>query len=109
MAKRMQEEKGEDRTVAKSKPTLNLVSHAATSSSAGQSPVASKTCSERTKSKRRSVEFSRVAKGCRDGQEYEETRSSKIRRSDPTLQDNELLQDDFAEHVHHVGSSRDLH
>ena len=42
MAKRMQEEKGEERIVAKSKPTLNLVSHAATSSSTVQSPIASK-------------------------------------------------------------------
>ena len=33
MAKWMQEEEGEERIVAKSKPTLNLVSHAATSSS----------------------------------------------------------------------------
>ena len=41
MAKRMQEEK-EERIVAKSKPTLNLVSHAATSSSTAQSPIASK-------------------------------------------------------------------
>ena len=42
MAKRMQEEKGEERIVAKSKQTLNLVSHAATSSSTVQSPIASK-------------------------------------------------------------------
>ena len=42
MAKRMQEEKGEERIVAKSKPTLNLVTHAATSSLAVQSPIASK-------------------------------------------------------------------
>ena len=42
MAKRMQEEKGEERIVTKSKPTLNLVSHAATSSSTVQSPIASK-------------------------------------------------------------------
>ena len=42
MAKRMQEEKGEERIVAKSKPTLNLVSHAATSSSTVQGPIASK-------------------------------------------------------------------
>ena len=34
--------KGEERIVAKSKPTLNLVSHAATSSSTVQSPLASK-------------------------------------------------------------------
>ena len=42
MAKRIQEEKGEGRIVAKSKPTLKLVSHAATSSSTVQSPIASK-------------------------------------------------------------------
>ena len=79
-AKRMQEEKGEERIVAKSKPTLNLVTHAATSSSTVPSPTASKsrwvlrgpvnligrvqgeTCSERTQS-RRSVEFSREEPG----------------------------------------------
>ena len=27
----------------------------------------------------------------------------------PTLQDNVLLSDDFAEHIYHVGSSHDLH
>ena len=42
LAKRIQEEKGEERIVATSKPTLNLVSHAATSSSTVQSPFASK-------------------------------------------------------------------
>ena len=42
MAKRMQEEKGEEKIVAKSKPTLNLVSNAATSSSTLQSPIASR-------------------------------------------------------------------
>ena len=42
MAKRMQEERGEERIVAKSKPTLNLVSLAATSSSTVQNPIASK-------------------------------------------------------------------
>ena len=42
MAKRMQEVKGEERIVAKSKPTLNLVSHAATSSSSVNSPIASR-------------------------------------------------------------------
>ena len=41
MAKRMQEEKGEERVVSKSKPTLNLVSHVATSSSTVQSRIAS--------------------------------------------------------------------
>ena len=35
-------EKGEKRIVATSKPTLNLVSHAATGSSTVQSPIASK-------------------------------------------------------------------
>ena len=38
----MQEVTGEERIVAKSKPTLNLASHAATSSSVVQSPIASK-------------------------------------------------------------------
>ena len=38
MAKRMQEEKGEERIVAKSKPTLILGTHAATSSSTGGYP-----------------------------------------------------------------------
>ena len=42
IAKRMQEERGEERIVAKSKPTLNLVTHAATSSSTVPSPTASK-------------------------------------------------------------------
>ena len=42
MAKRMQEEQGEERIVAKSKPTLNLISPTATSSSTVQSPIASK-------------------------------------------------------------------
>ena len=42
MAKRMQEKKGEERIVAKSKPTLNLASHAAIRSSTVQSPFASK-------------------------------------------------------------------
>ena len=41
IAKRMQEEKREERIVAKSKPTLNLILHAATSSSTVQSPTAS--------------------------------------------------------------------
>ena len=38
----MQDEKGEDRIVAKLKPTLNLVTDAATSSSIVQRPIASK-------------------------------------------------------------------
>ena len=42
MAKRVQQGHGEERIVAKSKPTKNLVSHAATSSSTVQSPIASK-------------------------------------------------------------------
>ena len=42
MAKRMQEEKREERIVAKSKPTLNLASHAETSCSIVQSPFASR-------------------------------------------------------------------
>ena len=42
MAQRMQEENGEEKIVAKSKLTLNLVSHAATSSSTVQSRIVSK-------------------------------------------------------------------
>ena len=94
MAKRTQEEKREERIVAKSNPTLNMVTHAVTSSSTVQSStVAEKsgdtqgtlstwleknreTCSERTQS-RRSVEFSSVAKRCNFGREYEETRSGR--------------------------------
>ena len=42
MAKRMQEQEGDHRIVAKSKPTINLVSLVSTSSSTVQNPVASK-------------------------------------------------------------------
>ena len=43
MAKRMQEQKGEERSVAKSKSTaMNLSSHVPTSSSSAKSPIASK-------------------------------------------------------------------
>ena len=42
MAKRMQEQEGEDRTVAKSKPTMTLVSLVSTSYSTVQHPIASK-------------------------------------------------------------------
>ena len=42
MAKRMQEQEGEGRTVAKSKPTLNLASLFSTTNSTVQSPIASK-------------------------------------------------------------------
>ena len=43
MAKRMQEQKGEERNVAKSKSTaMNLFSHVPTSSSSAKSPIASK-------------------------------------------------------------------
>ena len=66
MAKRMQEEKGDERSVAKSKPTLNLVSHAATSSSTVQSPTATKNLGTLRAPCQR-VEFSSVAKRCRDG------------------------------------------
>ena len=31
------------------------------------------------------------------------------KRIDPTLQDNVLLPNDFAEHIYHVGSSHDMH
>ena len=41
MAKRMQEEKGEERIVAKSRPTLNLAVTVSTSSLSVQNPVAS--------------------------------------------------------------------
>ena len=43
MAKRMQEQKGEERSVAKSKSTaMNLSSHVPTSSTSAISPIASK-------------------------------------------------------------------
>ena len=42
MATRMQEQEGEERIVAKSKPTMNLVSLLSTSSSTVQNPTASK-------------------------------------------------------------------
>ena len=42
MAKRMQEQEGEEKIVTKSMPTLNLVSHAATSFTTVQSPIASR-------------------------------------------------------------------
>ena len=43
MAQRMQEQKGEERSVAKSKSTaMNLSSHVPTSSSSAKSPIASK-------------------------------------------------------------------
>ena len=42
MAKRMQEQEGEDRIVAKSKPTMNLAFTVSTSSSTVQNPIASK-------------------------------------------------------------------
>ena len=42
MEKRMQEQEGEERIVAKSKPTMNLVSLVSTSSSNVQHPIASK-------------------------------------------------------------------
>ena len=49
MAKRMQEEKGEERIVATSKSTLNLVSLAATSSSTVQGPI---NCIEKVRGER---------------------------------------------------------
>ena len=100
MAKRMQEGKGEERIVARSKPTLNLASQAATSSSTVQSPYRveksedtqgtlstrweeyRETCSERTQS-RHSVEFSSVAKRCNGGREYEETLSGRAEPGTP--------------------------
>ena len=42
MAKRIQEQKGEEKIVAKSKPTLNLASLVSANSSTVQSPIALK-------------------------------------------------------------------
>ena len=81
MAKRIQEQKREERIVAKSKPTLNLASLVSANSSTVQSPIALKardTWSKRLQS-RRSVEFSSVAKRCSSGWKYEETGSDRRR------------------------------
>ena len=71
MAKRMQEQKEENRIVAKSRPTaMTLVSSVPASSSSVNSPIASEArgySKLQVKSKfqsRRSAEFSRMAKGC---------------------------------------------
>ena len=94
MAKRMQEEKGEEIIVTKWKPTLNLVSHAATSSSTVQSPIASKSprapCQQDWKSTGKLVarepnqkdaasSFQVWQKRCRIRRENEETRSGRRR------------------------------
>ena len=93
---RMQQGTGEERVVAKSKPTLNLVSHSAANSSTTPSSIVSKssgdtestqsarfeshgikcreTCRWRFKSKWRSVEFSSVANRCKKERQCEETR-----------------------------------
>ena len=91
MAKRMQEQEGEERIVAKWKLTLNLASLVSTNSSTVQSPIASKsswilkapcqkwldkyreTWSKRIQS-RRSFEFSSMAIRRSSGWTYEETR-----------------------------------
>ena len=96
MSKRMQQGTGGEKIVPKSKPMLNLVSHAAASSSTASSSSASnrpgilrapsqqgsnltakrcrETCSWRFKSEYRSVEFSSVASRCKDERQCEETR-----------------------------------
>ena len=96
MSKRMQQGTGGEKIVPKSKPMLNLVSHAAASSSTASSSSASnrpgilrapsqqgsnltakrcrETCSWRFKSEYRSVKFSSVASRCKDERQCEETR-----------------------------------
>ena len=90
MAKRMQEQKGEERSVAKSKSTaMNLSSHVPTSSSSAKSPIASKSSEilivtgkpenqdEKKFEIRRSVEFSSATASCTprrdDGHSHGET------------------------------------
>ena len=93
MTKRMQEEQGKEIIVIKSKPTLKLISYAATRFSTVQSPIFSKSpgtlrtpCQHDWKSAGKLVRrqpnqdvalSSQVTKRCRDGHEYEETRSDK--------------------------------
>ena len=98
----MQEQEGDNRIAAKSKPmTMNLVSLVSTGSSTVQNPIASKslgdtqstlsnrlvkyreTWRESTQS-RRSVEFSRMAKRCSSGRWYKET--CRDRRRPVTLE-----------------------
>ena len=105
MAKRMQEQRGDNRIVAKSKPTtMNLAASVSTSSSTVNSPIASKspgilkstlsnTCRKRSQS-RRSVEFSRMAKRCISGREYRETCRDRKRPGTPeSLQDIQDIQE----------------
>ena len=93
MAKRMQEQE-EERIVAKSKPTMNLVSLVSTNSSTVQNPTASKSpeiltapCRKdwsntrkfeaKITQSRRSVEFPRMAKGCATVHKHRETCSNR--------------------------------
>ena len=97
MAKRMQELEGEERIVAKSKPTLNLVTHVATSSSTVQNPIASKNpvifkafCLKMIRQVQGDLEqeysiktehrVPKAGKRCSLGCKYEETRSDRRRR-----------------------------
>ena len=96
MAKRIQEQKGEERIVGKSKPTLNLASLVSANSSAVQSPIASKSkeilkapCQHdwaRTgrlgarEFNQDAASFSSVEKRCGSGWKYEETRRFRKRR-----------------------------
>ena len=93
MAKRMQEQE-EERIVAKSKPTMNLVSLVSRNSSTVQNPTASKSpeiltapCRKdwsntgkfeaKITQSRRSVEFPRMAKGCATVHKHRETCSNR--------------------------------
>ena len=73
----MQEQREENRMVAKSRPTaMNLTSSVPTNSSSVNSPTASRETWCKRKSKfqsRRSVEFSRMAKGCSTVHKHKET------------------------------------
>ena len=98
MAKRMQEQEGKELIVAKSKPTLNLVTHVATSSSTVQNPIASKNpvifkafCFfkmirqvqgdlEQENSIKTEHRVLKAGKRCSLGCEYEEIRSDRRRR-----------------------------
>ena len=101
MAKRTQEQEGEERIVAKSKPTMNLAFTVSTSSSTVKNTIASKSPGElgapcqndwRSTRKpearefiqaRRSVDFSRMAKRCSSGCKDEETRRDRKRPGTP--------------------------
>ena len=97
MSKRMQEQEGEERIVAKSKPTLNLVTHVATSSSTVQNPIASQSpgilkafCLKMIRQVQGDLEQEysiktehrvlKAGKRCSLGCKYEETRSDRRRR-----------------------------